>query len=78
MITRKRLFPKHPTYLIELFDNNPSLILEEAFPDLEAFISEPYRHIREKYTLSLKRATNNTVERDTIKTIQLRFYIITQ
>ncbi|KAL4211591.1 hypothetical protein CU097_007786 [Rhizopus azygosporus] len=78
IIARKQLFPKHPTFLIELFDNNTLMVLEETFSDLEAFISGYYKHIREKYALSLKRVTKNTVERDTTKIIQLRFDIITQ
>ncbi|CEG64819.1 hypothetical protein RMATCC62417_01728 [Rhizopus microsporus] len=78
IITRKQLFPKHPAFLIELFDNNPLTVLEDAFPNLETFISGRYKYIREKYALSLKRVTKNTVERDTTKIIQLRFDIITQ
>lgn len=54
------------------------MVLEEAFPGHEVSISGPYKHIREKCALSLKQATKNTVERDTTKTIQLRFDIVTQ
>ncbi|KAG1466968.1 hypothetical protein G6F46_000357 [Rhizopus delemar] len=76
--TRKQLFPKHSAFLIKLFDNNPSMVLEEAFPGLEVSISGSYKHIREKCALSLKQATKNTVEQDTTKTIQLRFDIVAQ
>ncbi|KAI9477829.1 MAG: hypothetical protein EXX96DRAFT_538994 [Benjaminiella poitrasii] len=78
MITRKHLFPKHPTCLIELIGNNPSIVLEEVFPNLEAFISEPNKHIQEKYTLPLKRTTNNTVEQYITKQFIFILYIITK
>jgi hypothetical protein len=30
LVTRKQLFFKHPESLIKLFDNNPSMVLEEV------------------------------------------------
>lgn len=50
----------------------------EEFPGLEISTSGLYKHIREKCALSLKQATKYTAERDSPRTIQLRFDIITQ
>jgi hypothetical protein len=81
----KKLFPQHSAFLIELFDNNPSIVLEEAtvrlyevFPGLEISVVALYKNIVEKCALSLKQATKYTAERDAPRTIKLRFDIITQ
>ncbi|KAG2212939.1 hypothetical protein INT45_009796 [Circinella minor] len=81
----KKLFPVHSEFLIQLFDQNPSIVLEQAriqlcerFPGLEISIPGLYKHIREKCALSLKQATKYTAERDSPRTLQLRFDIITQ
>lgn len=81
----KKLFPEHSAFLISLFDNNPSIVLEEAqiklceaFPGLTISISGLYKHIREKCALSLKQASKYTAERDAPRTLNLRFDIITQ
>ena len=81
----KKLYPTHSEFLIQLFDQNPSIVLEqariqlcEAFPGLEISIPGLYKHIREKCALSLKQATKYTAERDSPRTLQLRFDIITQ
>ncbi|CEP15290.1 hypothetical protein [Parasitella parasitica] len=81
----KKLFPEHSSFLIALFDQNPSIVLEEAkiklceaFPGLEISITGLYMHIREKCALTLKQATKYTAERDSPRTLQLRFDIITQ
>lgn len=81
----KKLLPDHSAFLIELFDKNPSTVLEEArvklceaFPGLEISIPGLYKHIREKCALTLKQATKYTAERDAPRTIKLRFDIITQ
>ncbi|KAI9468235.1 MAG: hypothetical protein EXX96DRAFT_459498, partial [Benjaminiella poitrasii] len=50
----------------------------EAFPGLEISIGGLYKHNREKCALSLKPATKCTAERDSSRTLQLRFDIITQ
>lgn len=51
----KKLFSQHSAFLIELFDNNPSIVLEEArlklyehFDGLEISISGLYKHISER------------------------------
>jgi transposase len=81
----KKLFPQYSAFLIDLFDANPSIVLEEAkqrlcknFIGLEISIAGLYKHIREKCSISLKQATKYTVERDAPRTIELRFNIITQ
>lgn len=81
----KKLFPQHSAFLIELFDNNPSIVLEEArlklcehFNGLEISIPGLYKHIREKCSISLKQATKYTVERDAPRTLELRFNIVNQ
>ncbi|KAI9469859.1 MAG: hypothetical protein EXX96DRAFT_456899, partial [Benjaminiella poitrasii] len=52
--------------------------LFEAFPGLEISINGLYKYIREKCALSLKQAIKYTAERDSPRTLQLRFDIITQ
>lgn len=81
----KKLFPKHSTFLIDLFDKSPSTALEEAktkfceiFSILEISIRGLYKPIREKCALSSKQATKYTADRDAPMTIQLRFNIVTQ
>lgn len=81
----KKLFSQHSAFLIELFDNNPSIVLEEArlklyehFEGLEISISGLYKHIREKCFISLKQATKYTAERDAPRTLELRFNIVSQ
>lgn len=85
-IELKKLYPTHSKFLIQLFDKNPYVVLEEGKLLLcEAFsyylkISIPglYRYIWEKCALSLKQGTKYTAERDAPRTLQLRFDIITQ
>lgn len=79
----KKLFPDHSEFLIQLFDRNPSTVLEEAriqlceaFPGLNISITALYKHIREKCALSLKQASKYTAERDAQRTLDLRFDII--
>lgn len=81
----KKLFPQHSAFLIELLDINPSIVLEEArvrlceaFPGLEISVVVLYKHIVEKYALSLKQAMKYTAERDAPRTIKLCFDIIIQ
>lgn len=54
----KKLFPQHSAFFIELFDANPSIVLEKArkklrehFNDLNISTAGLYRHIREKCSL---------------------------
>ncbi|KAG1130319.1 hypothetical protein G6F37_013531 [Rhizopus arrhizus] len=74
----KKLLPHHSAFLIELFDKNPSTVLEEARVKLCEAFPGLYKHIREKCALTLKQATKYTAERDAPRTIKLRFDIITQ
>lgn len=71
--------------MIGLFDINPSIVLEEArvrlceaFPGLEISVVALYKHIVEKYALSLKQAMKYTAERVAPRTIKLCFDIIIQ
>lgn len=71
--------------MIELFDVNPSTVLEEARQNLcehcnglEISIPGLYKHIREKCSISLKQATKYTLERGVPRTIELRFNIDNQ
>jgi cbb3-type cytochrome oxidase cytochrome c subunit len=71
--------------LIELYDANPSIILDKAreklcehFKDFDISIAGLYIYIREKCSLSLKQATKSAQERDTQRAIELRFYIFSQ
>ncbi|KAG2213333.1 hypothetical protein INT45_013200 [Circinella minor] len=75
----KKLFPVHSEFLIQLFDQNPSIVLEQARIQLLTWVVQAgSAHIREKCALSLKQATKYTAERDSPRTLQLRFDIITQ
>ncbi|CEP19269.1 hypothetical protein [Parasitella parasitica] len=81
----KKLFSQHSAFLIELFDNNPSIVLEEAqlklyehFEGPEISISGLYKHIREKCSISLKQATKYTAKRNAPRTLELRFNIVSQ
>ncbi|CEP19281.1 hypothetical protein [Parasitella parasitica] len=81
----KKLFSQHSAFWIELFDNNPSIVLEEAqlklyehFEGLEISVSGLYKHIREKCSISLKQATKYTAERDAPRTLELRFNKVSQ
>lgn len=65
----KKLFSQHSAFLIDLFDANPSIVLEEAkqrlcknFIGLKMSIAGLYKHIREKCSISLKQANKYTVE----------------
>ena len=73
---RKNFYPIHSEFLIQLFDQNPSVVLEEtriklceAFPRLEILIPALYKHIREKCALSLKQAIKYIAERDAPRTL---------
>ncbi|KAG2198142.1 hypothetical protein INT47_001540 [Mucor saturninus] len=81
----KKLFPEHTAFLIELFDTNPSLVLEEVrqklcekFTGLEISIPGLYKHIADKCCITLKQATKYTMERDALRTVELRFSIVSQ
>lgn len=85
-VKSKKLFQEHTEFLIVLFDKNPSAVLEEArsqllsnFPEIsDIAISSLYTHIREKCFLSLKQASKYTAERDSQRTLDLRYHMITQ
>lgn len=71
--------------MIDLFDTNPSITLEEAkqnlskhFDGLQVSLSGFYKYIREKCAISLKQATKYTLEQDTPRTIELRYNIVSQ
>lgn len=71
--------------MIKLFDDNPSTVFAvakqkhcEHFEGLEISIPRLYKHIQEKYTVSLKQTIKYTLERDAPKTIELRFNVISR
>ncbi|KAG2200873.1 hypothetical protein INT46_006435, partial [Mucor plumbeus] len=79
----KKFFPEHSAFLIKLFDENPSIVLEQAKEKLEQnfegfsiSLTGLHKHIREKCALSLKQASKYTIERDAPRTIDLRYDII--
>ncbi|CAO3626740.1 unnamed protein product [Cunninghamella echinulata] len=81
----KKLFPEHTEFLVSYFDENPSATIEQAknelfekFKGLEISISGLQKHIKTKYALTLKQAERYTMDRDSSRTIGLRFNIITE
>ncbi|GAA5809227.1 hypothetical protein MFLAVUS_002632 [Mucor flavus] len=74
----KKIFPVHTAFLIQLFDINPSTVLEQAREEsgLSVATSSLYVHIREKGRLTLKQASKYTIERDAPRTLDLRYEII--
>jgi hypothetical protein len=81
----EKLFPEHSAFLIKLFDDNPSIVLEQVreelcnnFEGLTIALSSLYSYITEKCAISLKQATKYTMERDAPRMIELRFNIVSE
>lgn len=79
-----KLFPEHTAFLIDYFDDNPSATIEQAknelcekFKDFNISKSGLQKHIKDNCALTLNQTEKYTMDRDLIKTIRLRFDIIT-
>jgi transposase len=83
--TPKKLFPEHTAFLIKLIDENPSTTLgvlseqlSNNFEGLEISLSGLYQHLKQKCHMSFKQASKYTMERDAVRTLDLRFKVIAE
>jgi transposase len=81
----KKFSPEHSAFLIQLIDDNPSITLGGAreelykkFEGMDVSLMGFYKHLVEKCNISLKQASKYTLQKDSPRTLNLRFEVITQ
>ncbi|CAO3703832.1 unnamed protein product [Rhizopus stolonifer] len=83
--TPPKFIPEHTTFLIKYFDEQKATTLKLAraelikeFPDLIISLSALWKHITETCFFSLKQASKYNMDRDTDRTLRLRYEIISK